>query len=215
MNKMIMFGIVGAVMAMSSLAAADTVVDPQTAPLSDAASHGATDGALYQAAKPVPVVEAPKNPYPFKLGMSFDVSVPSGAALGLEARLPSVPWLKFGVAGTYTLAPGVRGNIMIDPIKFPVVPVLNVDLGYQSSFTIPGVSNSPSADFTYVDLNAGLAFGSRDGFRFLLLSGMSYLDGGAHNLQGALGSSAKDLTIADPSFNAWIPNAKLGFQFLF
>lgn len=25
---------------------------------------------------------------PFKLGMSFDVSVPSGAALGVEARLP-------------------------------------------------------------------------------------------------------------------------------
>jgi len=211
--KKVMFGMLAAVITtVSGLALAD---DAKTAKLSTDASDGARDGALYQAAKPSPVVAPVANPYPFKLGMSLDVSVPSGAALGLEARLPHVPWFTLGAAGTYLLAPGVRGSILIDPIKFAVVPVANIDLGYQSSFTVPGIKNSPSVDYTYVDLNAGLAFGSRDGFRFLLLSGMSYLDGGAHNVQGALGNSAKGLTVADPAFNAWTPNVKLGFKLLF
>src|SRR5258708_29954577 len=84
-----------------------------------------------------PVVTV-SNPYHFKLGMSLDASVPSGAALGLQARLPYIPWFKIGLAGTYTLAPGIRGNILIDPISFPIAPVANVDVGHQFPITVPG-----------------------------------------------------------------------------
>lgn len=153
----------------------------------------------------------------FKVGTQFDLSVPSGVALGLDTRLPYLPWFKLGLSGTYTLAPGIRGNLLIDPIKFPVVPVANVDVGHQFPFTVPGVSNSPSVDFDYVDLQGGLAFGSRDGFRFLMLGGMSYLNGTAHNVQALVNSNANvaGLTVADPNFYGWVPNAKLGFEFLF
>jgi hypothetical protein len=154
----------------------------------------------------------------FNLGMNFDLSAPSGAALGLDARLPYLPWFKVGVSGTYALAPGVRGNILVDAIKFPIAPVLNVDVGHQFPITAPGVSGNPTVDFNYLDLQGGLALGSRDGFRFMLLAGMSYLDGGAHNVQGAINSnnnSGTTLVVGDPNFHGWAPNAKLGFTLLF
>ena len=151
---------------------------------------------------------------PFKLGMLFDLSVPSGVALGIEARLPKVPWFKLGLAGTGLLGPGIRGNVLVDPFKFPVVPLLNFDLGHQFPFAVPGVKNSPDIDFTYADFQGGLGVGSRDGFRVMLLGGMSYLDGTAHNFSGLLGTS-KGVTVGDPNFNGWLPNAKIGFNWLF
>lgn len=157
-----------------------------------------------------------KNKVPFKVGMLFDISVPSGVALGLEARLPYVPWFKFGLAGTGTLAPGVRGNILFDPIKFPIGPVLNVDVGHQFAFGVPGLKNSPTLDFTYTDLQGGIGLGSRDGFRFLLMGGMSYIfNGSANNFQGVLTNAPVGLKLGDPTFTGWAPNAKLGFNLLF
>lgn len=189
MNKVLAFSTLAATMFMSAAALADTTSTPY---------H--------------PDVQAPA-PVPFKVGMSVDLSVPSGAAVGVQVRLPSVPWFKLGVAGTYTLAPGLRGNILIDPIKFPVAPVANVDFGHQFGFTLPGVNNSPTVDFDYVDLQGGLAFGSRDGFRFMLLGGMSYLNGTANHFQGVVSSGG--LTVADPHFSGWIPDAKIGVEWLF
>jgi hypothetical protein len=155
------------------------------------------------------------NPYPFKLGISFDISAPSGVALGIEARAPHVPWFKLGFDVTTTLAPGYRFNLLIDPIKFGIAPVGNIELGHQTEFTIPGVDNSPKVDFTYCDLQAGIGLGSRDGFRFLILAGGSHLNGTAHNFQGVVGQPVDGLTIGDPRFNGWIPSAKLGFNYLF
>jgi hypothetical protein len=154
------------------------------------------------------------NQTPLKAGMSFDISVPSGLALGAEVRLPYVPWFKLGLAATGTLMPGIRGNILIDPIKFPIAPVANVDVGHQFAFTIPGVSNSPSIDFTYCDLQGGLGFGSRDGFRFMIMAGMSYIVGSAGNFQNFV-APGNGITLGDPRVSGWIPNAKFGFNLLF
>lgn len=151
---------------------------------------------------------------PFKMGMTSDISVPSGIALGPEVRLPYFPWFKFGASATYSLSFGARGNILFDPIKFPVAPILNIDIGHQFPFAIPTVKNSPNIDFTYADLQAGISFGRRDGFRFMLLGGMSYVVGVAHNFQGIFPITA-GLTISDPKFTGWMPNAKLGFSLLF
>lgn len=186
-------------------------------------------------ATPAPVSVAPLTPlgcidakgvaYPCKpepkkeryryLGMQFDIGLPSGVALGVVGRVPQVPWFKLGLAATGTLMPGIRGNVMFDPIKFGVAPVANIDLGHQFPFAIPGVKNSPDIGFSYVDLNAGLAFGNRDKFRFLLLSGYSYLFGSASNFQALITSAPKGLTLANPTFTGWIPNLKLGFEWLF
>ena len=118
-------------------------------------------------AQPVVVQPSQPNPNSFKLGMLFDLADPSGVALGLETRLPYLPWFKLGVAATGTLMVGVRGNLLIDPINFPIAPVANLDIGHQFPMSIPTVHNSPSVSFTYYDLQGGLGLGKRDGFRFL------------------------------------------------
>lgn len=148
-----------------------------------------------------------------KLGMVMDMSAPSGMALGLQTRLPYLPWFKWSFAGTYTLAPGLRGGVLFDPIQFPVVPVLNVETGHQYPITIP-VSGRPNVDFNYTDLEGGLAFGSRDHTRFVILAGMSYINGAINNVQGVL-PSVSGLTIGDANFHGWVPCAKMGAEFLF
>lgn len=163
---------------------------------------------------PPPYTDTGHKPVPFKLGMEFDISAPSGVALGVMARLPKLPWFKLGLAATGTLAPGVRGNLLIDPIKFPIAPVANIDVGHQFGFKVPSVDNSPKIAFTYCDLQGGLGLGSRDGFRFMLMAGFSYLAGTAYNFQGLV-PATKGLTVMDPHFTGWIPNAKLGFSYLF
>jgi hypothetical protein len=160
-------------------------------------------------------VSVPKNERYHYLGMLFDISVPSGVALGLAGRLPSVPWFKLGLAATGTIAPGIRGNVEFDPIKFPIAPILNMDVGHQFPFSIPSVKNSPDVEFSYVDFQGGLGLGNRDVFRFELLAGMSYLFGGADNFQGVIGSLPAGLKLGNPSFDGWIPNVKLGFTLLF
>jgi hypothetical protein len=144
------------------------------------------------------------------LGMQFDVSAPSGLALGIDGRLPYVPWLKLGVAGTMTLAPGVRGSLLVDPIPFAISPVANFDVGYQSPITVKQVSGS----FTYEDLQCGLAFGSRGGFRFLMLAGMSHLSGDVSGLQHVI-TASDGVSYSNPHFDGWIPSAKVGFVALF
>jgi hypothetical protein len=155
--------------------------------------------------------EAPR--YKF-IGMQFDIATPSGVALGIEGRLPYVPWFKLGIAGTYLLSPGVRGNLLIDPIRFPVVPVIDLDVGYQSPFTVPGVNNSPSGSFVYEDVRGGLAFGSRSGARFLLLAGMTHLSGSVSNLQSSI-TASPGVSFGNPHFDGFVPSVKLGFEVLF
>jgi hypothetical protein len=150
----------------------------------------------------------------FAIGGAVDLSVPAGAAVGVQGRLPYLPWFKVGLSGTFLLSPGVRGNLLIDPIKFPVAPVADLAVGYQSDFTVPGVKKSPTLSYTYENLDAGLAFGSRDHFRFLLLAGMTHLDGSATGVNG-LFTLPGHITLGNPNFNAWVPNAKLGVEFLF
>jgi hypothetical protein len=203
-----------------------TVDTPASAPVNEVATPPATVATTaYVAVPPVvlpvsmhqeyhPVVSE-VNKDPFKIGMLFDISVPSGLALGVEARAPHVPWFKLGFAVTETLSPGYRFNLLIDPIKFGIAPVGNIELGHQTQFSIPGVDNSPKINFTYYDLQGGIGLGSRDGFRFLLLTGMSHLAGAAHNFQGLVGDPVSGLTINDPTFSGWIPSAKIGINYLF
>lgn len=160
-----------------------------------------------------PPAPPPKPRYKF-LGASFDFGLPSGVALGVVGRVPEVPWFKLGLSATGALSPGVRGSVLFDPIHFGIAPVAGVALGHAFDFKVPGVSNSPSVEYSYANLNAGLAFGNRDGFRFLVLSGASYWFGDASNFQALIGKSANGLVIGNPSFHAWTPNLLIGFQWL-
>jgi hypothetical protein len=161
--------------------------------------------------QPVMVQSTPH--YGFALGPTLDIGLPSGAAVGLQLRLPSLPWIKVNGAVTYTLSPGIRAGIVLDPIKFPIAPVITADIGRQFPFTVP-VTGKPGADFNYEDVMGGLAFGNRDSARFMLLVGESNLNGTVRNVQGAIKDS-NGLTFNNPTFSGWIPSAKIAFNFLF
>ena len=198
---------------------ADVGVDPlpPPAPLPPVQQTTVVEAPSPVVVQPVPVAEEkPTNPAnKFRLGMFVDLSIPSGVAAGVQTRLPYLPWFKLGLGLTETLAPGIRGNLLIDPISFPIAPVANFDLGHQFGFNLPGVENSPNINFTYEDFQIGGAVGSRDGFRFMILGGTTHLSGVAHNFQGVIHNSPTGLTIADPNFSGWTPSVKLGVEFLF
>ncbi len=150
----------------------------------------------------------------FRIGMTIDLGFPSGGAIGVQERLPYLPWFKFSEALTYTLAPGFRGSLLVDPIAFPIAPVLNADIGWQSRFNIPGFNNPPTVQWSYETIGGGLALGGRDSCRFLLLAGMTHFDGTVGNIEGRL-PNTPGLSLDNPTIHAWTPSARLGVEFLF
>ena len=154
------------------------------------------------------------NSNKFDMGILFDISAPSGVALGVEARLPYTPWMKLGVAATALTYPGIRGSVLLDPIRFPIAPIVEADFGHQFTMSAPVIQNSPTVSFNYFSGLGGIGLGSRDHFRFMLLAGMSYLDGYVGNVEKTF-SLPTGFSIANPTFHGWAPSAKLGFNVLF
>jgi hypothetical protein len=155
------------------------------------------------------------NPPVAMVGASFDLSVPSGASLGLEATSPRYfPYAKVGLAATYLFGMGWRSNLLVDPINFPVAPVADFAVGHEYNFTVPGVANSPTANFSYEDVMGGLALGHRDGARFLLLAGATHLNGNVYDLSKSV-SVGDGISLGNPRFSVWAPAVKLGFEVLF
>ena len=149
----------------------------------------------------------------FRVGAAVGLGTPYGGSIGVNFRLPYLPWFKIAGSGTFNLAPGIMGSLLVDPIKFPIAPVANFDAGWQSQITIP-TSGRPTIEWTYENIMGGLAFGGRDSARFLLLAGMTHIDGSAWNIQASL-PTISGLSLANPKFNGWLPAAKLGLELLF
>jgi hypothetical protein len=157
-------------------------------------------------------------------GMTMDVGVPDGAALGLVVR-PRFDWLRIAGAVTHNgIAPGLRLGVTVDPIDFPIAPTLTVEGGHYWQGTIPGVSDSPTVGYNYANIHLGLEIGSRSAFRFFLRGGVSYVDVSASNISmgsngtvAANGASAMSGSgIGNPSFSGWVaPSGKLGFALYF
>jgi hypothetical protein len=145
-------------------------------------------------------------------GLSMDVGVPDGAALGLSVR-PKVDWLRLGASFTYNgMGPGFRGSLTLDPIRYPIAPTFTVEGGHAFPGQVPGVSNSPALTYNYANLHLGLEVGNRETFRFFLRGGVSWLDLGTSNFQAMSGMSG----LGDPSYKGWLaPSGKLGFATYF
>lgn len=143
-------------------------------------------------------------------GMTMDLGVPDGAALGLVVR-PKFDWLRIGAAVTHNgMAPGARLGITFDPIVFPMVPTFTVEGGHYWEGTLPLLKNSTTIGYNYANFHLGLEVGSRATFRFFLRGGASWLDVSTAHFQG--GSSA----IGNPSYSGWLaPSGKLGFSAYF
>ena len=138
-------------------------------------------------------------------GMYFDIGAPSGLALGVLARHPKFPYVKLGAAATMLVNGGLRANLIIDPIKFPVAPIVNIDIGYQFPFAI----SDNQLSFTYSDLQGGISIGNRDGFRFVVLAGAAYVSGYVSHFQKPF--SIPWIKVDEPSFSGFVPSAKIGF----
>jgi hypothetical protein len=151
------------------------------------------------------------------LGMGFSIGVPSGLALGLVGRIPKINFLKLELDGTYNgLAPGMKGSLTFDPIKFPIAPTLTVDAGGNWGGQVPGATNSPTISYQYADALLGLEMGSRDAFRFYLRGGLTHVWANASGLQKTFNNNDKSLSIGDVSLSASAaPAAQIGFQWLF
>jgi hypothetical protein len=145
-------------------------------------------------------------------GMSMDLGVPDGAALGLVVR-PRFDWLRLGAAVTYNaMAPGARLGVTIDPIAFPIGPTLTIEGGHYWPGSVPGVKDSPSIGYNYANFHVGLETGNRATFRFFLRGGASYLDLSTAHFQSGSSSSG----IGNPSYSGWLaPSGKLGFSAFF
>jgi hypothetical protein len=168
----------------------------------------------------------PKTPRHRTFGMSMDVGVPDGAALGLVVR-PHFDWLRIGGAVTHNgIAPGLRLGVTIDPVAFPIAPTLTVEGGHYWQGTIPGVQDSPDVGYNYANFHLGLEIGNRSTFRFFLRGGASWIDVNTANFKGSTGtngmvsangsSTTSGSGFGNPTFNGWLaPTGKLGFSLYF
>jgi hypothetical protein len=156
-----------------------------------------------------PVGDAP--PRHRTLGITTDLGVPDGAAVGLVVR-PVFDWLRLGAAGTYNgMAPGVRVGATFDPIAFPIAPTFTVEGGHSWEGKLP-ISGAPTLSYTYANFHLGIEVGNRASFRFFLRGGASWLDGSTANFQSGGGSAG----FANPSYHGWLaPTGKLGFAAYF
>lgn len=153
----------------------------------------------------------------FKMvGMHMDVGVPDGGAIGVSVR-PTLNWLRLNLSGTYnSIAPGIRGGITLDPIKFPVAPTLTLEGGHAFRGSIPFTDKFGDVSYNYANLHAGLEFGNRDSWRIFLHGGYSWIDLQTYNFSDAVGNEDKSLLISDLRVSArFAPTAKLGFVIYF
>ncbi len=160
------------------------------------------------------LADEPKPRFKY-VGMQLDLGVPDGAALGVVVR-PKLNWLRLNVSGTYNvLAPGIRGGLTLDPIKFPIAPTFTLEGGHAFEGKLPGVE-MPGISYDYLNIHGGLEFGSRDSFRFFIHGGPTYMGVHTSNFADSVGNTDKSITISDPTVSIrLIPTAKLGFALLF
>lgn len=156
---------------------------------------------------------APSRPH-HTFGMTMDVGLPDGAALGLVVR-PKFDWLRLGAAVTHNgMGPGVRLGVTLDPIQYAVAPTLTVEGGHCFAGTVPGIQGSPSIGYDYANFHLGLEFGNRSSFRFFIRGGASWVNMSGAQAQNTVINNGS--TIMNPSYTGWVaPSAKLGFALYF
>jgi hypothetical protein len=143
-------------------------------------------------------------------GLSMDLGVPDGAAIGLTV-LPR-DWLRLDASITYGgIAPGGRLGVTLEPFAWMLAPTLSAEGGHCFGGAIPGVQSISSVSYSYANFHAGLELGGRSSLRFFLRAGVSYLDATMAVASSAAGPSSVHL--AGLSYDGWIvPSAKVGLS---
>jgi hypothetical protein len=162
---------------------------------------------------------------PGRIGVVADVGVPDGAGASLAVHpIPSLQ-LSAGVAHN-AITLGYRGSIAFVPFhRSAFSPLASISYGHfpegdanhvMAFVTGDSMSSSPLLErvgYDFADFHVGFEVGSRR-VKFTLAAGMSRVTGSVHGLDTASDPDA-ETTIelaSDPSVEAWIPSAKLGFS---
>ena len=149
------------------------------------------------------------------VGLQLDFGAPDGAAFGVVIK-PKPYWLATGLSATYNgFAPGVRGSVKLDPIKFPIRLTMTAELGHSFEADLSRISaDIPKFSYTYVNFHPGVEVGNNNGFSFFIHAGPTWIDVRTNGINSVLNTPG--LTVSDPHGSAWLfPSAKFGFVYLF
>jgi len=152
------------------------------------------------------------------VGFGTDLGLPEGGAIGLvfSPNIKYVDWLKFSASYTNNyLTSGGRFGLTLDPINFGIAPTFTSEFGFTDKFNLSDLMGEklPSVSYNYINLQPGLEFGNRNGFRFFIRGGFTYLWANVYDFGSILNSD--QFIITSPKVNIWLyPSFKLGFQAL-
>jgi hypothetical protein len=204
----------------------------------DAASVGlplpgpgaALPAAYAPAPAPAPAPASPatglrRRPLPL-LGVSLGGGFPDLANLNLLVR--PAPWFRlYGGPSWSSVSWGAQAGAVLAPWSWYVTPTLSLQAGklFGTSLTRFVKSDSKSAqdvkpllgnvDYQYLAGDLGVELGSPRGFSFYLRLGLSLVSIRANGTATHTADDGTRVTIRDPSVTAWLPSAKLGFQYWF
>jgi hypothetical protein len=158
-----------------------------------------------------------------KFGLQVDGGIPSLASVAAVYR----PWrfLRVNAGLGYDVAAlGVKGGVTFIPFHWGVVPTIGLEAGHFFEGDLNSVVNisdpvakvlTKQLGFDYVTADLGLEFGAQNRFVFYIRAGISQVWGSVKNMNGALAAANTNANVtykaADPSVEARVPSARLGF----
>jgi hypothetical protein len=160
-----------------------------------------------------------------RVGVVADVGVPDGAGASVLFHPVSALQLSAGVThNAVTL--GYRGGIAFVPFhRSTFSPTLAVSYGHFPEGDANGLMafvlddptySSPLLErvgYDFADLHLGFEVGSRR-VKFSLAAGMSRVTGTVHGIEDTDGDAETSIVLtSEPTVEAWIPSARLGFAF--
>jgi hypothetical protein len=120
---------------------------------------------------------------------------------------------------------GVQGGVTFVPWSFAVSPLLSFQagrfFGSDLSFLAKGEDGAgmkPLLEdmvYSYAAADVGLELGSQRGLSFTLRLGLSYVSVATHGTASHTSDGGTVVALTNPSLNATLPSAKLGFQYWF
>lgn len=212
-------------------AAADVVpaaAPADAAPAAAPAGSGPTGAAARAEPQPAPAA-------PLRTGLRrrlprFGVSIGGGFPDLVNANLlfRPLPWVRLYAGPCWSYVSwGAQAGVVLAPWSSWVTPTLSFQAGklFGTDLRRFVKSDSQSAQdikpllgdvgFQYLAGDLGLEFGSPRGLAFFFRLGLSFVAIEANGTTTHTSSDGTRVTLRDPRLDAWMPSAKLGFQYWF
>lgn len=162
------------------------------------------------------------------LGFNLSLGFPDLVNANLLVR--PVNWVRLSAGPSWGyLSWGLQGGIVLSPINWYVTPTLSFQAGklfrtnasrFVNDETKDGETTRlkpllERVDYHYYAGDLGLELGSPRGFNFFLRFGLSFVVIKANGAGSVSKNDGSLVVISNPKISAWLPSAKLGFQYWF